>query len=1186
MEVDQAADEPMHEVSSWLLELHAEAYMHLRSEMDSKNADGSQKYVDVPDYLTQRWKGKEGIYAGKLAALDAECLAHTGETDTESFQKTVPQCPKSRRPTKSGGPVKYKVRLWQVGFAEEASLKGASSLSAVFDILKDCLCDQPNNTEEFPLELLFELLGQQAGEAIGDFAVGTSNGFAVVSAAHLLALCAIDLGWLNDRLDQWTRGPVALRSGLTPAQMAALLAQRLLKVLRLTCTYQPAESVAQQVSLTFKRKMAAANRRRPNCLQLLYGFSRAADALQRAGTRKGPAAIMQAVLAQHNAEEAVAGRRIANEEISGVLFLMGTSDEFRREVKLAWGHDTPVNTALPMNLLNSSFLRTETPLPMNTKGTTWAAILTPTEAKRITWVQRVRGAWGAKIELVEAKMRQADTKHNARLYRDKDAETVWRMSCMMEEGREYMSKVLTAEQLHETWRSFNRGALDSQLISEAMSMRREYKFSDMPFLRTQAACAEILEDQSTSVTRAVEAQVQAEFQLFQETLKAEVMVWHRFQTDTAVYESETLAEITAHRERLHDAYEAAAHDQISAHYATAGFPDLTTAEVFLVGEVRRLADQHPSVPTSQVLRIDFVNLPMLGANCSLRWPDITQRLRVQAAAAPETWCCVMMAPNQPAYRKTGNPTGHALQVLIEQFRKTCLESLRIGDTLFVVACTAHFDEANFYSDSRAAVQHVWLVISGQEDQEGALKSRFAKSNLFRRETVPGTVEALPRDQFQNWSDLDSAFDRGNLDAGREKRQWSSGVSLLSSTLRALLKGLKPTGKALIQDLTLYDNQLALAIMGMNAEGSKLPVMNYAGVCWQPKACDAIAEAVRESLHQVIMQGLRTKTHHLSAGQLRALGPEPTRGSKPVLKQDVFFVTCPRANQELPVRQEHYDRWTKTSYKDEFANVIQKHDAAYNPSGVPWKTKRPSDAPLHEQPEKPEEPAPIAPVHRDGDPSTIDELENGTYKEIALDKSSGKCLLLQQDGRLWISGSEDVTVSEKDCIFQLRGKYKKAGAADKTRTTGTAWVEYKLDAGSMVAVDFKTPLPDAAPFSTGPVTLESLLNYLEANGHVRVSLHLHKAAKAEGGGWQVTTDEGAVLDVGVKESEDADFATVKISISKISSWLDISKLKQSAAAHIVHRLSFDPATNKLTAGWPGVYLRQRTALAKGSLLRLA
>ena len=78
---------------------------------------------------------------------------------------------------------------------------------------------------------------------------------------------------------------------------------------------------------------------------------------------------------------------------------------------------------------------------------------------------------------------------------------------------------------------------------------------------------------------------------------------------------------------------------------------------------------------------------------------------------------------------------------------------------------------------------LWLVISSSETCEGQLVSPFAKSALYVRRTVGERVIAMQRQEFQDWSNAMVAFDRGNLSADMERRQWFSGRSRITALLR-------------------------------------------------------------------------------------------------------------------------------------------------------------------------------------------------------------------------------------------------------------------------------------------------------------------------------------------------------------------------------------------------------------------
>jgi hypothetical protein len=61
-----------------------------------------------------------------------------------------------------------------MGFREGASIKGASNLCDILDIVTRCMFEG-NNTELYPLEVLFNLLGQNPGGRL-KLGIGRTSG--------------------------------------------------------------------------------------------------------------------------------------------------------------------------------------------------------------------------------------------------------------------------------------------------------------------------------------------------------------------------------------------------------------------------------------------------------------------------------------------------------------------------------------------------------------------------------------------------------------------------------------------------------------------------------------------------------------------------------------------------------------------------------------------------------------------------------------------------------------------------------------------------------------------------------------------------------------------------------------------------------------------------------------------------
>lgn len=131
--------------------------------------------------------------------------------------------------------------------------------------------------------------GLKVGDRVEDFRVGISVGFGTVIAAFLTAWAALKLQWLPDVPAPPSGVPAG--SGVPESQVEALkpLARKLIKVLRMTATYEPAGGTFQQTIASVREKMAASSRPRPSTLQLLYSFSRRAKELLAGGARRSEA---------------------------------------------------------------------------------------------------------------------------------------------------------------------------------------------------------------------------------------------------------------------------------------------------------------------------------------------------------------------------------------------------------------------------------------------------------------------------------------------------------------------------------------------------------------------------------------------------------------------------------------------------------------------------------------------------------------------------------------------------------------------------------------------------------------------------------------------------------------------------------------------------------------------------------
>lgn len=293
----------------------------------------------------------------ELQDLDKQCLAATKAKEAmkkASYLDKVPAPPPAEVAAEGEQSLaKLPLRLWQCGFAEAKSMKGASSLCAILDVVRTNLAGAGNQTSAYPIEILFDL-GQAvppAGSRINDFSIGISNGFAVVTGCYLCCLSAVRLGWMK---------PDSILSGAIKID----LGKRLLRCLRLYGTYAPQGSLKAQIQKTLSSKIQASQRSRPTTIQMLFSFQRVVQQEIDGGSRKAKASLLQENLQDFNKNQAVRNYRINSDEVEVIKFLNERDDEFRGTMKVIWGQERPANTAAPMNLLAAEWLQEAAPLPV------------------------------------------------------------------------------------------------------------------------------------------------------------------------------------------------------------------------------------------------------------------------------------------------------------------------------------------------------------------------------------------------------------------------------------------------------------------------------------------------------------------------------------------------------------------------------------------------------------------------------------------------------------------------------------------------------------------------------------------------------------------------------------------------------------------------------------------------------
>ena len=650
---------------------------------------------------------------------------------------------------------------------------------------------------------------------------------------------------------------------------------------------------------------------------------------------------------------------------------------------------------------------------------------------------------------------------------------------------------------------------------------------------------------------------------------------------------------------------------MGVHYQLSAAEEIVAGTTYAnrVGQI--LADVPVPVPVDGILHMSFWNLPMVGPKLKLSLKPMVEVCQLEITQAPKTSCILMIPPNTPAWGM-GQKVGTEFEAGILAHQQAVLLALNEAQGILAVACSAIFDESCLANGlDRGLRIEFWMIISDSKHvAKDEYISMWAKSALFHWRALPTPVEVMPRQEFQDWTSTNVLFDKAKvLNAVLERKQHFSGMSLLGAMVRTALKNLNLAAGSRMQlrDYTCYDDRLCSCVAEMNgskdAKDKNFPMIQYVGLVWTGSHPQTVVANVREAVHDALASRLRGDLPLGGVSQSFTLqikaAPAVDNTLRPRLQEEQFEITCPRG-EELPVRQTIYDKWAQTSctvtlrapavaggaamletvlgWKD----MIKLHDDEYNPSGVPFKTRRAPETDIEALASN----QPPAAVTWPVDPDSPDEATCMTRHHAKKLSGTGHVdlysFLVTRTGGLYVLAEKDGTIPHDDSLFIIRGAPKVGAPADAIMKNGEAWIEYNLTAEQEVSMSFAAAVR-GGEFPQGPEPLHKALKFLDDHNYVRVALHSHELIKNidEPHGWTVKSKEPAALDVPIIETH----TEADLTFNKMASYLSLPALKTCPLLKIVPKLQFNPSTNKINVGMPAAYPKAPVTVTKGQLYKL-
>ena len=454
--------------------------------------------------------------------------------------------------------------------------------------------------QKFPVEVLFEFLGLKVGDPLPAFQVGVCLGFGTVLSnfvvGHTLVTGSQWMPW-------------------SPDTVAHHLGARLLKIFRLTVTYDKPADTMDLIYKSVGGKIQAANRQRPHPLQLERALSLRARELAAASARRRSATtIYDEVITAYNKREKVRNCKLSPEETACVKLIARETPQTKHLLEVIWGEDKMQHTAVPMNLLASKFLNEEAEVPVSRSANPcWNQLLQVTTDRRYQFLFRCWSRFQHKVQETILKGKIPNLRNFASQYRESEPEITWRMVCTyFGEARPRLLTLVSTPAEVQVWdEQFLRGALDSALADKCRVMDPSFKVDDLSFIRTilQGTMASWTPDKLTEALDSAAAQkLLASFNLLAAEIRQEGLTWSRWLLRKAEHEETELATLTRARERAAQDIENAVQQHAAAHFIMEVPKERSSLSLVMGAALTAFCDAAPKKNPDTCLRLNVVRM--------------------------------------------------------------------------------------------------------------------------------------------------------------------------------------------------------------------------------------------------------------------------------------------------------------------------------------------------------------------------------------------------------------------------------------------------------------------------------------------------------------------------------------------------------------------------------------------------
>lgn len=594
--------------------------------------------------------------------------------------------------------------------------------------------------------------------------------------------------------------------------------------------------------------------------------------------------------------------------------------------------------------------------------------------------------------------------------------------------------------------------------------------------------------------------------------------------------------------------------------------------------------ERSGVPKSNVFQVYILNSTFLGSAITTKGKEIIPVIKDKLMGEPERACAIVIAPNTGPYKQTYDTAA------CENTRRDLLDELRdASNDMIVKDCSVFFDPKTMWSKSRRCKHEFFFCISNKKDVKGELRSAFAKSLIYVRESLQSWVACHPRHEFVDPTERIAA-DRGNMSQNKEYAQWITGEGFNGVLCSDIWDGMNVSSQdyAAWFELAAYDHTLASTIVTRAGNQVAHAPKEMVGSI-VPNFTNEDGKLVQTFLEKRVYRKVRAACENntyiiAGAPDLAKAVDVKSTFLKPSYDEKDYVVTKPLADESLPVRQEVVDKWLRpvvpSSLQDTFKTEVTKHNTTHNKGGRPWADtlKRTTAMPADEEATE-AKPA-------DDDPKTMDDLTklHPSLCEKVFDEQKFK-LLSAPDGTTYIHALEDTVVLKTLPLAHIAGEFQVGQHYDKAVNDGCELFDWQMGSDDFEA-SFSAEPALQKPFSADPAPLHRFLYHLESLGHVGTTIECHTYKRVSSTA-AAPSDPTRLCKYDVTPSEKCGFRARQQKSDKMSLFGAITPtmVDESKYVRTLAKLKFKKDQMSINPGRPGVFLKKSLRIHKGSFIKL-